>query len=529
MLIQGKNLVGFEESAQGEKTFRGFNPRTATELDPEFHEATQREVDRALKLAAEAAAPLRSLSAAQRAEFLLAIREQILALGDTLIERAAQESGLDTGRLTGERDRTTNQLKLFADIVKEGSWVDARIDTALPERKPLPRPDIRRMLRPIGPVAVFGASNFPLAFSVAGGDTAAALAAGNPVVVKGHPAHPGTSELVAIAIIKAVRAQGLPAGTFSLLHGTSPEVSLAVVRHPQTRAVAFTGSQKAGRALFDTAAQRPDPIPVYAEMGSTNPLFVMPSAVEGKAAAMAEALFKSVTLGVGQFCTCPGLVFGVESADFSGFVEALAGFFKQGTPGTMLNAGVAKGYAERFRSAAGVKSVAVYQSAQGTAAQRTEGQPGVIVTDAAIWLANPTLHEEIFGPATVVVRCASAAEILSCAEKLEGTLTATIHGSADELAAHGALLDLLSRKAGRVIFNGFPTGVEVGYAMHHGGPYPATTDEKFTSVGSAAILRFARPVCYQNLPEVLLAAELQNANPRGIVRNVDGRLTRDPL
>jgi NADP-dependent aldehyde dehydrogenase len=529
MLIQGKNLVGFEESAQGDKTFRGFNPRTATALEPEFHEAAQSEVDRALQLAAAAAAPLRALSAAQRAEFLLAIREEILALGDTLIERAAQESGLDTGRLTGERDRTTNQLKLFADIVKEGSWVDARIDTALPERKPLPRPDIRRMLRPIGPVAVFGASNFPLAFSVAGGDTAAALAAGNPVVVKGHPAHPGTSELVAMAIIKAVKAQGLPEGTFSLLHGTSPEVSLAVVRHPQTRAVAFTGSQKAGRALFDTAAQRPDPIPVYAEMGSTNPLFVMPSAVEGKAAAMAEALFKSVTLGVGQFCTCPGLVFGVESADFSSFVEALAGFFKQGTPGTMLNAGVAKGYADRFRSAAAVKSVAVNQSAQGADAQRTEGQPGVIVTDAATWLGNHTLHEEIFGPATVVVRCASAAETLDCAEKLEGTLTATIHGSSDELAANGALLDLLSRKAGRVIFNGFPTGVEVGYAMHHGGPYPATTDEKFTSVGSAAILRFARPVCYQNLPEALLAVELQNANPRGIVRNVDGRLTRDPL
>ncbi len=529
MVIEGKNLVGFAQSAQGEKTFRGFNPKTATALEPEFHEAAQSEVDEALKLAAEAAVTLRALSAKKRAEFLLAIREQILALGDALIERAAQESGLDTGRLTGERDRTTNQLKLFAEIVNEGSWVDARIDTALPERKPLPRPDIRRMLRPIGPVAVFGASNFPLAFSVAGGDTAAALAAGNPVVVKGHPAHPGTSELVASAIVKAVKAQGLPEGTFSLLHGTSPEVSLAVVRHPQTRAVAFTGSEKAGRALFDAAVQRPDPIPVYAEMGSTNPLFVLPSAIQGKAAAMAEGLFKSVTLGVGQFCTCPGLVFGVESDDFTSFVDALVGFFKQGAPGTMLNAGVAKGYADRFRSAAGVKSVAVHQSAQAAETQRTEGQPGVIVTDAATWLANPTLHEEIFGPATVVVRCQSTAEVLACAEKLAGTLTATIHGNADELAANGALVDLLSRKAGRVIFNGFPTGVEVGYAMHHGGPYPATTDEKFTSVGSAAILRFARPVCYQNFPQGLLAAELQNANPRGILRNVDGRLTRDPL
>jgi NADP-dependent aldehyde dehydrogenase len=529
MLIQGKNFVGFEQSAVGEKTFRGFNPRTASALEPAFSEASQAEVDQALKLAAEAAVTLRGLSADKRAAFLLAIREEILALGDALIERAVQESGLDTGRLTGERDRTTNQLKLFADIVKEGSWVDARIDTPLPDRKPLPRPDIRRMLRPIGPVAVFGASNFPLAFSVAGGDTASALAAGNPVVVKGHPAHPGTSELVASAIVKAVKSQGLPEGTFSLVQATLPEVSIALVRHPQTGAVAFTGSERAGRALFDAAAQRPDPIPVYAEMGSTNPLFIFPSAIQGKAPAMAEALFKSVTLGVGQFCTCPGLVFGVESADFASFVDALTGFFKQGTPGTMLNAGVAKGYETRFRSAAGVKSVTVQQSTQAAEAQRTEGQPGVIVTDAATWLANQTLHEEIFGPATVVVRCQTVAEVQACAEKLAGTLTATIHGNADELAANSAFVDLLTRKAGRVIFNGFPTGVEVGYAMHHGGPYPATTDEKFTSVGSAAILRFARPVCYQNFPETLLPNELRNANPQGILRNIDGRLTRDPL
>jgi NADP-dependent aldehyde dehydrogenase len=405
--------------------------------------------------------------------------------------------------------------------------VDARIDTALPERKPLPRPDIRRMLRPIGPVAVFGASNFPLAFSVAGGDTAAAWAAGNPVVVKGHPAHPGTSELVAGAIVKAVQSQGLPEGTFSLVNGASPAVSLAVVNHPETRAVAFTGSERAGRALFDAAARRAVPIPVYAEMGSTNPLFVLPGALHGKAQTLAENLFKSVTLGVGQFCTCPGLVFGVESEDFHAFVEKLVECFEHASPGTMLNPGVAKGYAERFRSAAGVKSVAVHQSASGAASERTEGQPGVIVTDAHTWLGNETLHEEIFGPATVVVCCASDAEIIACAQHLAGTLTATIHSGAEELAKHTALVDLLTRKAGRLIFNGFPTGVEVGYAMHHGGPYPATTDEKFTSVGSASILRFARPVCYQNFPEPLLPAELRYANPLGILRNLDGRLTRD--
>ncbi len=530
MALVGKNWIGFEQSAQSGKTFRGLNPRTATTLEPAFHEAAAEEVDRALLLASEAAVALRALSAGQRAQFLLAIRDEILALGDELVERAVQESGLDTARLSGERDRTTNQLKLFAEIVKEGSWVDARIDTALPERKPLPRPDIRRMLGPIGPVAVFGASNFPLAFSVAGGDTASALAAGNPVVVKGHPAHPGTSELVASAIVKAVKAQGLPAGTFSLLQGAAPEVSIAVVKHPATCAVGFTGSERAGRALFDAAAQRPDPIPVYAEMGSTNPVFILPSAIQqAKASALAEALFKSVTLGVGQFCTCPGLVFAVESDDLRSFAAKLVECFEQGAPGTMLNAGVAKGYADRFRSASQAKDVSVHQSSQTAASERTEGRPGVILTDAAGWLANHTLHEEIFGPATVVVRCSSPAEVMQCAAKLAGTLTATIHGSADELASQTALVDLLAGKAGRLIFNGFPTGVEVGYAMHHGGPYPATTDAKFTSVGSAAILRFARPVCYQNFPDALLPEELRNANPSGIMRNVDGRLTRDPL
>jgi NADP-dependent aldehyde dehydrogenase len=529
MVIQGKNMIGFALSAQGENTFRGFDPRAGAAIEPAFHQASQGEVDRALELAADAAAELRLLSAEKRAAFLLAIREEVLALGDTLVQRAAQESGLDTARLQGERDRTTNQIKLFAEIIGEGSWVDARIDTPLPERKPLPRPDIRRMLRPIGPVAVFGASNFPLAFSVAGGDTAAALAAGNPVVVKGHPAHPGTSELVAGAIVKAVKAQGLPEGTFSLLHGVSPEVSLSVVRHPATRAVAFTGSARAGRALFDAAASRPDPIPVYAEMGSTNPFFALPGALEGKAAALAEGLFKSVTLGVGQFCTCPGLVFGLESEHFRTFVDKLGACFEQGTPGIMLNPNVAKGYAERFRSAAAVKNVAVHKSANAADAQLTEGRPGVIVSDAAAWLKNETLHEEIFGPATVVVRCASHEQLMQCANALAGTLTATIHGTSDELAASGALIDLLSRKAGRLIFNGFPTGVEVGYAMHHGGPYPATMDEKFTSVGSAAILRFARPVCYQSFPDSVLPEELRNANPRGILRNIDGCYTRDSL
>ncbi len=531
MEIQGTNIIGFGLSAGSAKVLRGFNPKEGAPLEPAFHEANEGEVKRALDLAEAAAVQLRQLSGERIADFLMAVREEILALGDELLQRAALETGLDAGRLSGERDRTTNQLKMFADVVREGSWVDARIDPAIPERKPLPRVDIRRMLRPVGPVAVFGASNFPLAFSVAGGDTAAAFAAGNPVVVKAHPAHPGTSELVARAIVCAVRKQNLPEGTFSMLNGITPETSLAVVTNSKTKAVAFTGSERAGRALFDAASRRPDPIPVFAEMGSVNPLFVLPGALaaEGKPAALAEALYKSVTLGVGQFCTCPGIVFGVEGDQLNVFVNKLAEFFEQSSPGTMLNTGIAKNYRDRFENAAGVRNVRAHKAAKAADSQRTEGRPGVLVTDASTWLRQETLQEEIFGPATVVVRCTSAAEVMTCAKELAGTLTASLHGTQADLAAHAELVDLLTQKAGRLLFNGFPTGVEVGHAMHHGGPYPATSDEKFTSVGSTSIFRFARPVCYQNFPDELLPPELQNANPRGIWRRIDGRLTQDAI
>ena len=486
-------------------------------------------MNRALELADAAAVQLRSFEAERVVDFLLAVREEISGIGDGLIERADQETALGFERLRGERERTLNQIKLFADIVKEGSWVDARVDTALPDRKPLPRPDIRRMLQAIGPVAVFGASNFPLAFSVAGGDTISAFAAGNPVVVKAHPAHPGTSELVGDAIARAVKARSMPEGTFSMLHSKAPEVSLALTRHPLTRAVGFTGSQRAGRALFDAAAQRPEPIPVYAEMGSVNPVFVLPDVLKSKGPGIADGLFRSVSLGVGQFCTSPGLVFGVESGSFREFREKLIEAFEQASPGTMLNPAISKGYAEKLKSVAGVNRVETHAAARASDPQRTEGQPGVFVTDSETWRRNKELHEEIFGPATVVVHCGSHAELLEAARTLEGSLTATIHGTAEELGKNAELINMLSRKAGRLIFNGFPTGVEVGYAMHHGGPYPATTDEKFTSVGAAGIYRFARPVCYQGFPESQLPAELQNANPRNIWRTIDGPATRDPI
>jgi 2,5-dioxopentanoate dehydrogenase len=527
--ILGKNIVGFTRSAQGTKTYRGFDPRAAAALEPAFHEADRSEVDRALDLAEAAASELRTAGSARIAGLLTAISEEILALGDALVERAAAESGLDLDRLKGERGRTTGQLKLFAEIVKEGSWVDARLDTPLPDRKPLPRPDLRRMLRPLGPVVVFGASNFPLAFSVAGGDTASALAAGNPVIVKAHPAHPGTSELVAGAILRGVRSQSMPEGTFSLLHGSSPDISLALVGHPKTKAVAFTGSTRAGRALFDAAARRPNPIPVFSEMGSVNPLFVLPGALQERGPAIAEGLFRSVMLGVGQFCTNPGLVFAIDGEAFQTFAGKLGEFFEQAIPGTMLNPSIAKNYEERFGNAAAVKNIRAQRGSREADARHTEGRPGLLTTDAATWLANHTLHEEIFGPATLLIRCNSAKQLLECSRALDGTLTATVHGTAEEIVQNHDLLEILTQKAGRLLCNGFPTGVEVSYAMHHGGPYPATTDERFTSVGATAIYRFARPICYQNIPEAALPAELKNANPLGIWRTVDGVLSRNPL
>jgi NADP-dependent aldehyde dehydrogenase len=529
MEIHGKNIIGSQLSNSGEKTFSAYDSLAGHSVGPTFYEASEAEASRALDLADKAAVELRKLTAEQTAGFLTAVREEISAIGEQLVEKAAQETALGPDRLKGERERTLNQINMFADIVTEGSWVDARIDTALPDRKPLPRPDIRRMLQPIGPVAVFGASNFPLAFSVAGGDTISAFAARNPVVVKAHPAHPGTSELVAAAIARAVKRKSLPEGTFSMLHGKGPEVSLALTTHPKTRAVGFTGSQRAGRALFDAAARRPEPIPVYAEMGSANPVFVLPEALKNSARSIAEGLFRSVSLGVGQFCTSPGLVFGLDGDNFRDFQTTLISEFEKGSPATMLNPAIAQGYADRVKTVAAMEGVQSHESFRRSDPQKTEGQPRVFITSLERWLKSHELHEEIFGPATIAVHCGSESDLLQAAQSLEGSLTATIHGTAEELGRNSELVDVLSRKAGRLIFNGYPTGVEVGYAMHHGGPYPATTDEKFTSVGATAIYRFAKPVCYQSFPDYLLPIELQNANPRGIWRIVNRRFTRDPI
>ena len=488
----------------------------------QFEEASTAHVDRAANEAARAFDAYRRVPPDARAAFLERIAAAIEA-SDDLVSTAHQETALPKPRLTGERARTAGQLRMFASLVQEGSWVDARIDRARPDRTPLPKPDIRRMLVPIGPVAVFGASNFPLAFSVAGGDTASALAAGCPVVVKAHPAHPATSEIAARAVIAAAQESGMPAGVFSLLHSTSNDIARALVQHPQIKAVGFTGSLRAGRALFDAAAARPEPIPVYAEMGSVNPVFVLPGALAERGTAIAEGLKDSVTLGVGQFCTNPGLTIALADARFADFTRQLEALMQAAPAGTMLTPAICRSYEAGVRRLSAIAGVTAIGSA---VSHESEGQPALFATDAAVLLQHHEVAEEVFGPSTVLVRCRSRDELYAVARQLEGQLTATIHGTPADLEEYRDLISILEQKAGRLLVNGFPTGVEVCPSMQHGGPYPATTDSRSTSVGTAAIHRFARPVAYQNFPQSLLPAELEDGNPRNIWRLVDGELTK---
>lgn len=521
MEMNGKNLIAGMVVSAGGKTF------ASRAVEMQFEEAGEAEVNAAAEAAAAAFEAYRHTSPEARAAFLERIGAEIEALGEELLTTAHAETALPVAeRLAGERGRTINQLKMFANLVREGSWVEARIDRALPDRKPLPKPDIRRMLLPIGPVAVFAASNFPLAFSVAGGDTASALAAGCPVIVKAHPAHPATSELVAQAIAKAAAETGMPAGVFSLLHSTQNEIAIALVKHPIVKAVGFTGSLRAGRALFDAAASRPEPIPVYAEMGSTNPVFLLPRALEQRTEALAEGLKNSVTLGVGQFCTCPGLAVGIGGTAFGEFATKLSELITDAPLGKMLYPGILQTYQNGLKRLGAIEGVETVQSSITAELGHIEARPSLFLTDPKTFSEHPELGEEVFGPSTVVVRCNSREEMESIARNLEGHLTATIHGTEADLAEYASLVSILENKAGRLLFNGFPTGVEVCPSMQHGGPYPATTDSRTTSVGTAAISRFARPVAYQNFPQAALPAELRNENPRNLWRLVDGELTQ---
>lgn len=521
MTLHGLNFIGKTAIGAGRHTFRAVNPATEEPLSPDFTEATADEVDAAARKAAAAFAEYRRKSGLEKAAFLDAIADEILHLGTPLIERCCAETGLPEARITGERGRTMGQLRLFAQLLREGSWVDARIDTAQPERQPLPKPDIRSMQRPLGPVGVFGASNFPLAFSVAGGDTASALAAGCPVVVKAHPAHPGTCELIAGAILAAAEKTGMPDGVFSMVHGASNEVGLALVNHPFIKAVGFTGSFRGGKALFDAAVRRPEPIPVYAEMGSVNPVFVLPGAMQQQAESIARGLAASVSLGTGQFCTNPGLVVLLDTPGAGAFTEALAHALRDSPTGVMLNAGIHQNYErglEVLGRQTGVRVLAAGSNPEGT----NRASARLFGADAGTFLQNPHLEEEVFGPSTLVVSARDQPEVLALARHLHGHLTASVFGTEADWEVFGELLHLLEQKAGRLILNGYPTGVEVCSSMVHGGPFPATTDARSTSVGTAAILRFTRPVCYQNFPAGLLPVELQNGNPLGIRRLVDG-------
>lgn len=527
MKLEGKSILAGKTGLTGGATFRAINPANNENLEPEFHEALPDEVDRALHEAAEAFAEFRQRPYEDRARLLDGIATEIEALGDELLDRAHLETGLPLARLQGERARTCGQLRMFAGVVREGSWLDVRIDTALPDRQPLPRPDLRRMLTPLGPVVVFGSSNFPLAFSVAGGDTASALAAGCPVAVKAHRAHPGTAELVGQAIRQAVENCGLPAGLFSLVHGGGATTGVGMVKHSDVAAVGFTGSQLAGRALCDAAASRSNPIPVFAEMSSLNPFVILPGALAGKTEGLVQGLLGSFTLGVGQFCTKPGLVFLLESPETDRFLESFAEAVGQAPCAPMLTPSIHEAFEQNratVLNVAGVESGG--SSSVGETANANEGVPSIAVTSAENFLRHPELATEAFGPFTLIVKGKQLGELIECVCSLEGQLTGTLHGTEQDFEQADSLVSALEQKVGRLIINGYPTGVEVSPAMNHGGPSPATSDPRYTSVGTAAILRFSRPVCYQGFPAAMLPEALQNDNPLGIMRQVNNELTR---
>ncbi|USX23224.1 aldehyde dehydrogenase (NADP(+)) [Oxalobacteraceae bacterium OTU3REALA1] len=506
MIITGDSLIGGQAVKGTGAAFRAYNPSLQQSMDPEFTTADVNQIDQACRLAEAAFDTFRSLSDEKRAVFLETIGEQIMALGDVLVERVMAESGLPRARVEGERGRTVGQLKLFANLLREGSWNDVRIDKALPDRTP-PRPDIRMRMIGLGPVAVFSASNFPLAFSVAGGDTASAFAAGCPVVLKAHFAHPGTSELVGRAVVKAVEICGLPAGVFSLLNGVGNDIGQQVVRHPAIKAVGFTGSRGGGVALMAVAAARPVPIPVYAEMSSINPVFLLPKALASRAEELAAGFSASLVLGVGQMCTNPGLVIGIAGPDLDRFKAAASKALEGGAACAMLSPGIAGSYKRgisQLADNADVNTLALAPQSEGKAA------PALFDTSSAAFLDQHVLSEEVFGPASLVVACKDIAEMRKIAEELEGQLTATLLMDEADLDAAEQLLPVLERKVGRILANGYPTGVEVCSAMVHGGPYPSTSDGRSTSVGTGAITRFLRPVSYQNLPQPLLPQVLRD-------------------
>lgn len=527
-MITGKNYIGNSLSAEGRKTYTTFDPKLNMETEWTFHEATQDEIDTAASLAVEAFEIYRAFPDSKKAVFLRTIAEEIDALGDDLIAVYTKESGLPEGRAKGERGRTMGQLRAFAALLDEGSWVEATIDTAQPEREPLPRVDIRKMLVPIGPVVVFGSSNFPFAFSTAGGDTASALAGGCPVIVKSHPMHAGTGELVSSAIIKAAEKTGMPNGIFSNLNSSGIEVGQQLVMHPKIKGVGFTGSIKGGTALYRLANERDEPIPVFAEMGSINPVVALPSALMEKGEEWAKKYSGSIMLGAGQFCTNPGLILGVKGASLDNFTKLLGKEIELLEPSCMLHPNIHSHFESgksELSNQEGVSLVAEY----GSEVAPNHPQQRVLSVDGSSFLKNAKLHQEVFGPFSVVVGCDDVEELTQVLSQLEGQLTGTILGNDGEIATFGEAIDALKSRVGRIIFNGVPTGVEVCASMQHGGPFPASTDSRFTSVGTSAIKRWVRPLSFQNWPQEALPSALKDHNPLGIMRLVDNKYSTDKI
>ena len=508
--------------------FTAINPATNLPLEAKYTDASPQEVDASVQKASAAFAVYRKKDKKSIANFLDQIATEIVNLGDALIEICHLETALPLARLEGERGRTVNQLKLFASLVREGSWVDARIDTAIPDRVPLPKSDLRHMLLPLGPVAIFGASNFPLAFSTAGGDTASALAAGCPVIVKAHEAHPGTSELVAKAIAKAIAICDMPEGTFTLLQGNARSVGEALVKHPKIKAVGFTGSYAGGKALFDYANARPEPIPVFAEMGSSNPVFILPEALEERAETIANGMAVSITMGVGQFCTNPGLSFVQNSKSTDQFYAQLKSKINEVGAATMLTPNIKKSFdkgVEKFNAINDVEELA-----SGLAENSPNSStPKIFKTSIENFTKNHSLSEENFGPSSIIVEATNKEDILEAARNLEGHLTATIFGTDNDFTNYSELFDILELKVGRIVINGYPTGVEVCHSMVHGGPFPSTTAAQSTSVGTGAIKRFVRPICFQDYPASKLPEELKDENPNAIWRLINGNFTQSKI
>ena len=463
----------------------------------------------------------------RRAAFMKEIAVELEACGDHLIQVAMRETHLPEARLRGERGRTIFQLNQYADACVSGEWLEARIDTAIPDKVP-PKPDIRKMLVPLGPVVVFGASNFPFAYSTAGGDTACAFAAGCSVVVKAHPAHPETSQIVADAILRAASKTEMPEGIFAHIHGASFETGKALVMNTHTKAVGFTGSYTGGKALFDWANQRKEPIPVFAEMGSVNPVFLLPEKLAAESAAIAAQYAGSITLGVGQFCTNPGIIIGIDSPELQSFIHDLGKAIQQISPSAMLHQGIVKAYKEKKGQALLQEGVHLVAESEIAPAEN-QGLPTVATATGKAFLNNPLLHQEVFGPYSIVIRCADLSEMLHVAEHLEGQLTATLMATDKDMVANDSLVAAIQQICGRIIQNGVPTGVEVCWSMHHGGPFPASTDSRFTSVGPDGIKRFARPLSFQNWSDELLPEALRDANPAGISRMVNGQLSKEKV